>query len=197
MNKINVKLFTLFLFLSFQLSGQEIPTEPNIFDYGKMWTFEDAPFDYWKGEYGFEATEEWVEKSRMSALRFASWCSASFVSPNGLIMTNHHCSNGEMPKIMKAGEDFNKNGFYAASMEEERRVDDLFVEQLVQIADITKEVQDMTSKASNDSEVATLREEAYNAVKAKYGAMPGWENLRLQTIMYYSCLLYTSDAADE
>ena len=101
--------------------AQKVSSEPSIFDYGKMWTFEDAPVGYWNETYGFNASPEWIEASRMSALRFASWCSASFVSPDGLIMTNHHCSNGEMPKLMKAGEDFNKNGFYAATLEEERK----------------------------------------------------------------------------
>ena len=185
MNKTNLLLY-VFCLLFTGMQAQDIPSEASIFDYGKMWTFEDAPFDYWKETYGFEADPQWVEQSRMSALKFASWCSASFVSPDGLIMTNHHCSNGEMPKVMKDGEDFNKNGFYAAKLEDERRSEELFVEQLVQIADITKEVQDATSSAANDSEVAQKREEAYTAIKEKYSKMSGWENLRLQTIMYYS-----------
>jgi hypothetical protein len=50
------------------------------FDTGKMWTFEHAPTDYFNEEYGFKPEDEWLTKVRMSALRFASWCSASFVS---------------------------------------------------------------------------------------------------------------------
>ena len=166
--------------------AQKVSSEPSIFDYGKMWTFEDAPVGYWNETYGFNASPEWIESSRMSALKFASWCSASFVSPDGLIMTNHHCSNGEMPKLMKEGEDFNKNGFYAETLADERKDEGLFVEQLVQIADITDDVNALVSKAQNDAEVGMMRDSAFNVVKRKYGAMKDWENLRLQTITYFS-----------
>ena len=179
-------LLGMILYFPITSIAQEIPEDPSIFDYGKMWTFEDAPVDYWNETYGFDASPEWVDASRMSALRFASWCSASFVSPNGLIMTNHHCSNGEMPKLMKEGEDFNKNGFYAATLEEERKDEGLFVEQLVKIADITDEVQSYTSKTTDGAEMGAAIQSAYDAIKEKYSKMPGWENLRMQTISYYS-----------
>ena len=167
-------------------NAQQVSSEPSIFDYGKMWTFEDAPVGYWNETYGFHATPEWIEASRMSALRFASWCSASFVSPDGLIMTNHHCSNGEMPKLQQAGEDFNKNGFYAETLADERKDEGLFVEQLVMIADITNDVNELVSKAANDADVSVMRDSAFNVVKRKYATMSGWENLRMQTITYYS-----------
>ncbi len=182
----NILLLALMLQICATSTAQKVSPEPSIFDYGKMWTFEDAPVGYWNEEYGFNATPEWIEASRMSALRFASWCSASFVSPDGLIMTNHHCSNGEMPKLMKEGEDFNSNGFYAPTLADERKDEGLFVEQLVMIADITDDVNALVAKASNDSEVAVMRDSAFNVVKRKYGAMDGWQNLRLQTITYYS-----------
>ena len=169
-----------------RMCAQEVSSEPNIFDYGKMWTFEDAPVGYWNETYGFNATPEWIEASRMSALRFASWCSASFVSPDGLIMTNHHCSNGEMPKLMKEGEDFNKNGFYAETLEEERKDEGLFVEQLVKIADITSEVDALVSQAKNDGEIKLMRDSAFNVVKRKFSALGDWADLRLQTITYFS-----------
>ena len=178
--------FALIMCLSTVTNAQQVSSEPSIFDYGKMWTFEDAPVGYWNETYGFNATPEWIEASRMSALRFASWCSASFVSPDGLIMTNHHCSNGEMPKLQKAGEDFNKNGFYAETLADERKDEGLFVEQLVKIADITSEVDALVSTAKNDADVAVMRDSAFNVVKRKYGAMSDWSDLRLQTITYFS-----------
>ncbi len=187
--KIKLKigwLFALVLSLSTVTMAQQVSSEPSIFDYGKMWTFEDAPVGYWNETYGFNPTPEWIEASRMSALRFASWCSASFVSPDGLIMTNHHCSNGEMPKLQKAGEDFNKNGFYAETLADERKDEGLFVEQLVQIADITSEVDALVARAKSDADVPVMRDSAFNVVKRKYGAMSDWEGLRMQTITYYS-----------
>ena len=61
------------------------------FDMGKMWTFENPPLDYFEKEYGFKPSAELLEKFQKSALKFGGGCSASFVSEDGLIMTNHHC----------------------------------------------------------------------------------------------------------
>lgn len=159
--------------------SQKVSTEPTIFDYGKMWTFEHAPKDYFQKTYNFNADEAWLTASRKAALRFATWCSASFVSPNGLIMTNHHCSNGEMPKVMKEGEDFNANGFYANTLEEERKVEGLFVEQLLMVADITSDVKSQIDAGAD-------QKAALKAVEEKYAAMDNWKGLRLQSITYYS-----------
>ena len=71
-----------------------------------MWTFENPPVEYFKKTYNFDATEAWLEDARKSALRFASWCSASFISKNGLILTNQHCSRDVVASIMKENENF-------------------------------------------------------------------------------------------
>ncbi len=78
---IGLTLSTIVLF------GQE--KEPSPFDYGRMWTFENPPKEWFKEAYDFAPEDEWFDFVRKSSLRFASWCSASFVSPDGLIMTNH------------------------------------------------------------------------------------------------------------
>ena len=67
---------------------------------GRMWTFEHAPLGWFQQAYDWQPTEEWLEHARMASLRlgrgrdgsYQYFCSASFVSPHGLIMTNHHCS---------------------------------------------------------------------------------------------------------
>ena len=162
-----------------QPSKTSVSGEPDRFDFGKMWTLEQAPFDYFEKTYGFRADDKWVEHIRMSALRFSNYCSASFVSPEGLLMTNHHCSRGEVGKIMKPGEDFDKNGFYAATAADERRVEDLFVKQLVKIADVTDQVNAAVSKAKTDKETATLRDSTLKALIAQYSAMSGWTGLEV------------------
>lgn len=160
--------------------------EPDRFDFGKMWTLEQAPFDYFEKTYGFRADEKWVEHIRMSALRFSSYCSASFVSPDGLLMTNHHCSRGEVGKIMKAGEDFDKTGFYATTAAEERRVDGLFVKQLVKIADVTDPVVAAIANAKTDKETATLRDSTLKALIAQYGKKADWAGLEIEKVTYYN-----------
>jgi hypothetical protein len=70
---------------------------------GKMWTFENPPLAYLEQEYGFKPDQKWLDTLRLGALRLghrdSPWCSASFVSPQGLIMTNHHCVRDEVAKI--------------------------------------------------------------------------------------------------
>src|SRR5690606_2394315 len=61
---------------------------------GKMWTFERPPLAYLEREYGLRTDEAWWNRMRLALLRFGRGCSASFVSPQGLILTNHHCARG-------------------------------------------------------------------------------------------------------
>lgn len=160
--------------------------EPNQFDYGKMWTFEYAPIKYFTDTYGFKPDEKWMEHARMAALRFSSYCSASFISPNGLVMTNHHCSRGEVGKVMKEGEDFDKTGFYAAKQEEERQVPGLYVKQLAKIADITDMVTKLMATAQNDGQLVALRDSALKMAKNQYGSKADWQGLELETVSYYN-----------
>jgi len=112
------------------------------FDMGKMWTFDYPPVDYLTETYNFTPSKEWLDNVRMSSLKFADYCSASFISEDGLVMTNHHCGRESVTGIENPGEDLHKNGFYAETLEKERKVKNLFVEQLVKIADVTKEISD-------------------------------------------------------
>jgi hypothetical protein len=151
--------------------------EPGRFDQGKMWTFENPPVEYFQEEYGFTPTPEWMDDIRKSALRFASWCSASFISENGLIMTNHHCSRSVTASVMKEGENFDDDGFYAQTLQDERKVPDLYVDQLVMIADITKEVKDK-SGIPVDS--------ALSQIQSEYAQKENWKGLELETRTFYS-----------
>ncbi len=151
--------------------------QPGRFDQGKMWTFENPPVQYFEEAYGFRPSEEWLADVRQSALRFASWCSASFVSENGLIMTNHHCSRSVTASVMKEGENFDDNGFYATTQAEERRVPDLYVDQLVMLADVTEAVKSQTGVAP-DSALAAVQEE--------YAQKEAWKGLEIETRTFYS-----------
>jgi len=185
MKRLTVKLLALLILLGgVHLGAQEKAASP--FDFGKMWTFETPPKEWFKEAYGFEPGDEWFEDVRMSSLRFASWCSASFVSPSGLIMTNHHCSRDVATQAQSEGENFDKIGFYANTATEERKVEGLFVEQLVKTVDITGEVNAVTTTNPFMKKDPQKQADAIKAVEEKYAAMPGWENLRLQVVTYYS-----------
>ncbi len=112
------------------------------FDGGKMWTFDNPPISYFRDTYEFEPDTSWFNKARKGALRFSTYCSASFVSASGLVMTNHHCGRESITSVSKDDENLLDNGFYAATPADERKVDDLYVDQLISIKDVTKEVYD-------------------------------------------------------
>ena len=171
-------------FISTSIFAQQKEASP--FDFGRMWTFENPPTEWFEKTYGFTPTEAWLKDVRLSSLKFATWCSASFVSPNGLIMTNHHCSRDESIKAQKEGENFDINGFYAKNEKDERRIEGLFVDQLVEITDITDEVKSMTANAENDAHRQELRKKALEDIQAKYATMKNWDGLILKTVTYYS-----------
>ena len=107
-----------------------------VFDNGKMWTFEYPPLDYLMETYGFSADASWFEKAHLGALRIPG-CTASFVSPNGLVMTNHHCARESIEQVSREDEDLVADGFYAATVEDERPIEDYWADQLVEIRDVT------------------------------------------------------------
>lgn len=184
---------TWFLVLALALSshfamGQQ---EPGPFDFGKMWTFENPPKEWFMKAYSYDLDQDWFDEGRNSALRFATWCSASFVSPNGLVMTNHHCSQPVVSELQREGENFDQQGFFAATLADERRNPELFVEQLIKVADVTDKIKAIVATAKSDDEKMAKTQEASAAINKEYGAKPGWENLRLQLVTYYSGARYS------
>jgi Peptidase S46 len=109
------------------------------FDQGKMWTFELPPTAYFEKTYGFRPDSAWFADARLGALRLGD-CSASFVSPHGLILTNHHCAREYEKDVQRPGEDILDNGFFATTLADERPVKDFHADQLIDLVDVTAEV---------------------------------------------------------
>ncbi len=105
---------------------------------GKMWPFESIPADYFQKNHGFVPTQEWLDAVRLASIRFGSGCSSSFVSPKGLVMTNHHCVRDFIAKACPPDQDWVKNGFVAKRMADEVPLEGLTVQQLVAMQDITE-----------------------------------------------------------
>ena len=120
-------------------------------DNGKMWLFEDPPTEYLQDTYGFTPDEAWYRRARLASLRMPG-CSASFVSPNGLVLTNHHCAQSHIVAVDRGGEGLLDNGFIAESLAEERRVDGLYMDQLVAITDVTDAMSAGVDAAETDAE---------------------------------------------
>jgi hypothetical protein len=133
-----------------------------------MWTFESAPVDYFAETYNFRPTTEWLESVRLSALRFGNGCSSSFISEDGLVMTNHHCGRGYVSQINQPGEKLDETGFFASTLEDERPVPGLFVDQLIKIIDITGEVQGAMEPGKTDAEKQQLKSDKMKEIEKKY-----------------------------
>lgn len=142
------------------------------FDTGKMWTFENPPLDYFAEAYGFRPSTEWLASARLAALRLPN-CTASFVSPDGLVMTNHHCAREGATAVSLPDEDLLANGFYASSQADERRVPDLHVDQLVEIRDVTGEVDRAAGLRRGDTEQAAARDSTAAAIGERLGGELG------------------------
>jgi len=109
-------------------------------DRGRMWSLQNPPTERFRDAYGVELTDAWLTKAQRGALKFGDGCSASFVSPNGLVMTNHHCAREHIAAASRAGEGLLDDGFYAERRSQERRAGDLHVDQLVEVRDVTQRV---------------------------------------------------------
>jgi hypothetical protein len=136
------------------------------FDFGKMWTFEYAPSEYFSQTYRFDANPEWFERARLAVLRL-SGCSASFVSPNGLVATNHHCVRGDVVRVTREGETLLDDGFYAGLLEEERRIPEGYADQLIAIEDVSDQVFAALDRATTDEERERVREETLTSIRER------------------------------
>jgi len=138
------------------------------YDMGKMWTFENPPLDYFEKLYNFKPSQEWLDKVQKSALKFGGGCSASFISEDGLIMTNHHCIRSILRDLSTEKEDLLKYKFYAETLEDEKKIPNLSVSQLMGIEDVTDEIQSVMNQAETDSEKVLRKDEKIEEIKERY-----------------------------
>jgi len=142
---------------------------------GTMWTFENPPLDYWADTYGFRPTAEWLEHVQLASVRYGGGCSASFVSPDGLVMTNHHCARGCVDAVANEGEDFLVNGFKAKTKADERLCPNLFLDQLVEISDITDQIHGAAQAGMTNEEISDAQAALSDEISETCGAETGLE----------------------
>src|SRR5665213_342652 len=121
-----------------------------------MWTFDNFPAAKVKRAYGFSATPAFLDHLRKAALR-SPGCTASFISPEGLVMTNHHCVLGCVAALSTAQKNLIENGFIAQRREDEQRCPNFDVNQLVAITDVTKMIHAATAGKTGADANAALR----------------------------------------
>ncbi len=147
MTKVESKLATLFagvLLLGLVFAQSALADEG-------MWTFNNFPSNTVAKKYGFAPSQEWLDHVRLSSLRIAGGCSASFISPQGLVMTNHHCVVECVDQLSTAQQNFEETGFSAKTPAEEKKCPDFELDQLVEIRDVTKDLQEALNGKTGDA----------------------------------------------
>ncbi len=122
-----------------------------------MWTFNDFPAETVQARYGFRPTQQWLDKLRLSSVRLAGGCSGAFVSPDGLVVTNHHCVHACVEQLSTAKSDYVAEGFYAKERAGEQRCSEIELNQLVRITDVTARLSEATKGKSGAEFAAALR----------------------------------------
>lgn len=117
-----------------------------------MWTFDNPPAKQLQEKYNFTPTQEWLDHLRLSSVRLNDGGSGSFVSPHGLLLTNHHVARGQLQKNSSAEHDYIRDGFYASTPEQEMKSQDLEVNVLVSYENVTDRVNTATKGAKNTEE---------------------------------------------
>jgi hypothetical protein len=137
-----------------------------------MWLLDRFPKDLVRKRYNFDVTDAFLEKMRLASVRFNSGGSASFVSPRGLLFTNHHVGADCIQKLSSAKNDYMANGFHARTEAEEKACPDLEINVLVRMEDITAKVDAVrgaTPAEQNKARKAKLTELEKQCVEASGG----------------------------
>jgi len=124
-----------------------------------MWTFDNFPSAAVKQKLGVDITPAWLDRVRTASVRLSN-CTASFVSPDGLILTNHHCAAACLAQLSSAQNDLLRNGFVTAAREGELRCQTQYADVLMKMEDITAKVGAATrglgDKEANEARKKTL-----------------------------------------
>jgi Peptidase S46 len=114
-----------------------------------MWTYDHFPAAQMRAKYGWAPGAAWLRHWQFASIRLVQGCSASLVSSEGLVMTNHHCVRACLNDLADATHDYLADGFYARSVGDERKCPALEANQLVQITNVTRQVQLATAGKSD------------------------------------------------
>jgi hypothetical protein len=116
-----------------------------------MWTFDGFPAAKMRAAYGWAPDQAWLDKVRAAAVRLTGGCSASFVSPEGLILTNHHCVISCLQNLSTATDDLVANGFNPASRAQERKCPGQQAEVVTAINDVSADMKQAIGTATGEA----------------------------------------------
>ncbi|MGD0680485.1 MAG: S46 family peptidase [Terracidiphilus sp.] len=170
--------FTLLL-----LAALLVAAAPVIHAEEGMWTFDNPPLKQLAAKYNFHPSQQWLDHLRLSSVRFMDGGSGSFVSPNGLVLTNHHVARGQLQKNSTAEHDYVRDGFYAATQDQEMKSPDLEVNVLVGMQDVTARVQGAARGIAGAAQAEKVRDAEIAAIEKESKDKTG---LRSDVVSFYN-----------
>src|ERR1041384_673064 len=130
-------------------------------------TFNNVPRAEIKKKYGFDVTDEWLNKVRLASVRFNNGGSGSFVSPNGLVLTNYYIVEDIVGEVSTPEKDLAKEGFVARTRAEEIKAPSLELNVLQSIEDVTSRVNGAVKAGASDAEAFAARRAEISAIEAE------------------------------
>jgi hypothetical protein len=152
-----------------------------------MWLFNNPPRQLLKDKHNFEVTDQWLEHLQKSSVRFNTGGSGSFVSSNGLVMTNHHVGADALAKLSTPERDLLQEGYYATKPEDEIKCHDLELNVLMSIEDVTARVNDAVKADMSAADAQVARRAVMNTIEKESLDATG---LRSDVVTLYNGGLY-------
>jgi hypothetical protein len=171
--------------LSFSLLVFLLTAGNAIFADEGMWLFNHFPKDKVQAKYGFAPDQAWLDHVRLASPRAPNG-SSSFVSPNGLLFTNHHIAQGCIHNNSTAGKDYMKNGFYAPTQADEAKCPGMEFVVLEGIEDVTAKVNAAVKPDMSTAEAGKAQREEMAALEKQCSS----GNIRCDVVTLYSGAMY-------
>jgi hypothetical protein len=141
-----------------------------------MWTFDNLPVKQLQERYGFTPTQQWLDHVRLASVRLNDGGSGSFISPDGLLLTNHHVARGQLQKNSTPEHNYIRDGFYAATRDQEIKTPDLEINVLESMENVTARVQAAVQPGMSDSDALKARRAAIAAIEKESQTSTGFES---------------------
>ena len=150
-----------------------------------MWLFNAFPKDKVQAKYGFSPDQAWLDHVRLSSARAPNG-SSSFVSPDGLIFTNHHIAQECIHDLSTNGKDYMKNGFYAPTRAEEPKCPGVEFVVLEDIQDVTAKVNGAVKPGMSTADAGKAQREEMSSLEKECST----SGVRCDVVTLYSGAMY-------